>query len=511
MLAVGSLLTGACWSFITFINFEISSNTGESQISSALSTGDHFISNILSAASMAYLVLLTYPAYQLVRNLGHVKRIRTKGLRKADIQYRLFVQKISSRLNIKKRVTVFVSELITSPLTIGYLKPVILLPVAALNHLTVQQVEAILLHELSHIRRLDYLVNLVMSVISTVFYFNPFVRQFMKAIDEERENCCDEMVLQFQYDKVGYATALFTLEKISTAAQALAIAATGKNSLKKRIEKMAGMENNKQFSFRQVAGLLTAFFFIVAFNSLIIVKSQQREKDDAMASKSIVNPFLFMPGEEELSSPATLTPAIDPNQNIASAKRAEQEKASAPLLIQEYYPSTAPVQEYSFVAADDVDASLSKEQKEQVSKTVKTTKKIMKNLQWKEIETQIGEVMTTREKALARQEYNQEVESLNWENIERNLKAQYEKIDWCTLNGNMNEALTMMQLDSIYSKNKAILFELEKAEADISKTKSTSETPVPDASVNELAKFKANVKANLQKVENLREKKIIRL
>src|SRR5688572_10023346 len=55
----------------------------------------------------------------------------------------------------------------------------------------------------------------------------------------------------------------------------------------------------------------------------------------------------------------------------------------------------------------------------------------------------------------------------------------------------MNEALTMMQLDSIYQKNKAILFELEKAEADISKTKSTSETPVPDASVNELAKFKA--------------------
>ena len=171
----------------------------------------------------------------------------------------------------------------------------------------------------------------------------------------------------------------------------------------------------------------------------------------------------------------------------------------------------ATAQEYSFIAADDVDASLSKEQKEQVSKTVKTTKKIMKNLQWKEIETQIGEVMTTREKAIARQEYNEEVESLNWENIERNLKAQYEKIDWCTLNGTMNEALTTMQLDSIYNKNKAILFELEKAEADIAKTKSTSETPVPDASVYELAKFKANVKANLHKIQNLREKKIIRL
>src|ERR671912_2124081 len=105
MLAVGFLLTGAFWSFYTFVNFEISSNRGETGFVSAISTGDHFISNILSAASMAYLVLLTYPACQLVKNLGYVKRIRTKGLRKADIQYRLFVLKISSRLDIKKKVS----------------------------------------------------------------------------------------------------------------------------------------------------------------------------------------------------------------------------------------------------------------------------------------------------------------------------------------------------------------------------------------------------------------------
>ena len=83
---------------------------------------------------------------------------------------------------------------------------------------------------------------------------------------------------------------------------------------------MAGMENNKQFSFRQIAGLLTAFFFIIAFNSLIIVKSQQKEKNEAMVSKSIVNPFLFMPGEEELSTPVQENPAIDNSQNMASSK-----------------------------------------------------------------------------------------------------------------------------------------------------------------------------------------------
>jgi bla regulator protein blaR1 len=433
-LAVVLLSSGATWSLYSFINFEVSSGSGASAVMAALRTNGQIISNFLSAASVAYLGLLIFPAIQLFNNYSYVKHIKKNGLKKADFQYRFFVQKIASRLEIKKTVAVFVSDLITSPLTIGYLKPVILIPVAALNHLSVQQVEAILLHELSHIKRLDYLVNLIMSVISTIFYFNPFVKQFMKAIDEERENCCDEMVLQFEYDKVGYASALFTLEKISSASQLLALAATGKNPLKKRIEKMAGMENNNQFSFRQVAGLLTAFLFIVAFNSIIIVKNRNNTSEDAMAGRSMVNPFLFVPDEASYS-PAKLESPADASRNIASAKRGEQGKEVSAINFQSgIYETYKPGPEYQFIAADDVDASLSTAQKEQVSSTVKTTKKIMKNLQWKDIESQIGEVMTPKEKAIAREEYNQEVENINWENIERNLKAQYQKVDWTTLN-----------------------------------------------------------------------------
>jgi bla regulator protein blaR1 len=511
-LAVVLLSGGASWSLFSFINFEVSASPASSALISALNTSDLLISNFLSAASIAYLGLLIFPAYKLFNNYAYVKHIKNNGLKKADFQYRFFVQKIASRLEIKKSVSVFVSELITSPLTIGYLKPVILLPVAALNHLSVQQVEAILLHELSHIRRLDYLVNLVMSVISTIFYFNPFVRQFMKAIDEERENCCDEMVLQFEYDKVGYATALFTLEKISSGSQVLAIAATGKNSLKKRIEKMAGMENNNQFSFRQVAGLLTAFLFIVAFNSIIIVKNRNTVSQDAMAGRSMVNPFLFIPGEAAYSAPDKLESPVDVSNNIASAKRGEQGKQVSAINYEAgLYNAYTPGNQYQFIAADDVDASLSIAQKEQVSTTVKTTKKIMKNLQWKEIESQIGEVMTPTEKAIAREEYNQEVENLNWENIERNLKAQYQKVDWTTLNGNMKEANNTMQLDSIYNNNRAILTQIEIAESDIAKANCTVQTPMPDASVTEIMKFKKELKTNLRKIENIREKRVIRL
>ena len=69
----------------------------------------------------------------------------------------MFAHKIAAQMSIGKSVQVWMSEFITSPVTVGYLKPMILLPVAAINHLSPQQIEAILLHELSHIKRFDYL------------------------------------------------------------------------------------------------------------------------------------------------------------------------------------------------------------------------------------------------------------------------------------------------------------------------------------------------------------------
>src|SRR5205823_1023949 len=158
--------------------------------------------------------------------------------------------------------------LVSSPVTIGYLKPIILLPVAALNHLSTAQVEAVLLHELSHIRRYDYLINLIVSVIHTLLYFNPFVKAFINTMEAEREACCDELVLQFGYDKVGYASALLHLEKTSRQYQALALAAAGKQNLLTRIEKIVGMEKKKTFKLVQIVPLFLALFCILLFNSV---------------------------------------------------------------------------------------------------------------------------------------------------------------------------------------------------------------------------------------------------
>src|SRR4029077_2528611 len=117
--------------------------------------------------------------------------IRSYGLSRADVQLRMFVQKIAVRMDIRKPVYVWMSEMVSSPVTIGYLKPMVLVPMAAVNHLTTQQIEAVLLHELSHIKRYDYFINLLTRLIQTVLYFNPFVKAFVRIFEREREKSCD--------------------------------------------------------------------------------------------------------------------------------------------------------------------------------------------------------------------------------------------------------------------------------------------------------------------------------
>jgi hypothetical protein len=112
------------------------------------------------------------------------------------------------------------------PVTLGFLKPVILLPVAMITHLTTRQVEAILVHELAHIRRKDYLINLLVTVTEMLFFFNPFARMLIGQLKKEREHCCDDLVLQFQYEPHTYVSALLSLARQHRQGQ-LAVAATG--------------------------------------------------------------------------------------------------------------------------------------------------------------------------------------------------------------------------------------------------------------------------------------------
>ncbi|MDB5089067.1 MAG: hypothetical protein JWR09_3061 [Mucilaginibacter sp.] len=155
------------------------------------------------------------------------------------------VNNFTDMLNIPKNVKVGLSKLVDVPCMVGYFKPMILLPFALATYLSAEEIEAILLHELAHIKRNDYLVNMMQQVISILLFFNPCALLINKIINEERENCCDDLVVKATADPIIYAKALLKLEQTRQNDWQLALAATGKKyQLLNRIERI--MKTKKQ-------------------------------------------------------------------------------------------------------------------------------------------------------------------------------------------------------------------------------------------------------------------------
>lgn len=124
------------------------------------------------------------------------------------------LQKLSRQLRVSRPVVLLESSLVKVPTVIGWLKPMILIPSCALTGLTPQQFELILAHELAHIRRHDYLVNLFQTIIETLLFYHPAAWWVSGQIRNERENACDDLAVSVSGDAVIYARTLMEMERL---------------------------------------------------------------------------------------------------------------------------------------------------------------------------------------------------------------------------------------------------------------------------------------------------------
>ena len=135
--------------------------------------------------------------------------------------------RLRASIGVRKIVRVLSSTRVAVPTLIGWLKPVILLPASVLANLPQSQLEMILAHELAHVRRNDYLINLLQLVIETLFFYHPAVRWMSRHVGQEREHCCDDMVVARCGQPVVYARALASLEALRGPVVSPALSATG--------------------------------------------------------------------------------------------------------------------------------------------------------------------------------------------------------------------------------------------------------------------------------------------
>lgn len=197
---------------------------------------------------LPYITLLYIAGLML--NAGRIllarKKINTiKQTMSIDVLLQQQISRFADKFNIAKNVKMGLSHMVDVPCIIGYAKPVILLPFTLSTYLEADEIEAILMHELAHIKRNDYLVNLAQQVITTLLFFNPCVLLINKIIGEERENSCDDLVVDATQNPMIYAKALFKLEQNRQNELQLALAVTGKKyHLLNRIERI--MKTKKQ-------------------------------------------------------------------------------------------------------------------------------------------------------------------------------------------------------------------------------------------------------------------------
>ncbi|MEX1241700.1 MAG: M56 family metallopeptidase, partial [Cyclobacteriaceae bacterium] len=150
-----------------------------------------------------------------------------------------YIKQAGRDLGVNRLVRLAESASISTPMVIGDLKPLIIIPMGMLTGLTTEQLETIFVHELAHIKRHDYLINFIQNLVETIFFFNPFIRTLSGWIRREREYCCDDVVVERHGGAKAYAHALMRLAEVRLLTPAFALPlADGKNHLLNRIRRI---------------------------------------------------------------------------------------------------------------------------------------------------------------------------------------------------------------------------------------------------------------------------------
>lgn len=228
------------------------------------------------------------------------------------------------KLNIHKKVGLYLGKRMFSPFTAGFIMPVIIFPIAMINRLTDEQVEAILLHELAHIKRNDYLWNIVLKVMETMLFYNPFVWMLSQSIREEREFACDDLVMHHTSNPQNYSRALLNLaeSKLDNCAPALT-AGRNKYELFNRIKRINTMENLNTPSKHPLFALIGIIGVCISIGCAMpadVIKTPKAPKAAQMISPAPplapIAPVAPVSGVQAISSAPAIPAAIPKVQAV---------------------------------------------------------------------------------------------------------------------------------------------------------------------------------------------------
>lgn len=229
-------------------------------------------------------------ALRLLGGWMHVRSLVRHGWIPDSQTYGEVVQRLKQRLHIDRSVQVLESAVVRAPAIIGWLRPALLIPASMSSGLTVAQLETILAHELAHVRRHDYAVNLLQSVIETVLFYHPGIWWVSRQIRLEREHCCDDLAVATSGNPRLYASALLELETRRLAGADLAMAVTGSGgSLVHRVRRLLtpAAQNGRDGSRWPAGVLVLAAVLFIAGGTRLLNAEQGSSEQSAKPNEKV--------------------------------------------------------------------------------------------------------------------------------------------------------------------------------------------------------------------------------
>jgi bla regulator protein BlaR1 len=249
---------------------------------------------------------------RMLSGLVYSQRIRHYQTSGASPAWQERLQELLKKVRITRPVLLLESALVKSPVVVGFLKPAILVPIGMLAHIAPDQVESILLHELAHIRRQDYLLNLIQNLVDTLFFFNPAMIWISALIRAERENCCDDIAIRETRSRRGLIEALVSFHEYEKTAAGYALSFAAKeNQVVRRVKRIVHKKNHSLNAGERV--LLTTGFLILSAAFVTINNSSAdapAEKPRTSAIPAPVPPAPVTP--KHAIAPAVTHPAAQP-------------------------------------------------------------------------------------------------------------------------------------------------------------------------------------------------------
>lgn len=230
---------------------------------------------------------------RIMGGLVYVSRARYRNIYSPSAEWKDKIAVLSQKLQLKKAVSLLESGYVKMPLVLGHFKPVILIPAGLLAGLPASQIEAVLLHELAHIRRNDYFINLLQNITEAVFFFNPGLLWISSLMRDEREHCCDDIALAQTRNKREFIEALISFKEHALHGSNYAVAFPGKKDhLLQRVSRILYDRNHTLSGIEKVffmAGIVVLGVIITAAGIMEIrtIVSPQQEKETVTTHTSL--------------------------------------------------------------------------------------------------------------------------------------------------------------------------------------------------------------------------------